>query len=44
MKMLGECGDVPEIQSSGSSGVVAPLELFQHALAKMSHHNASKAW
>jgi hypothetical protein len=41
MKMLRECGDVVEIQSNGSSGVVALLELFQHALAKLGHHNAS---
>jgi hypothetical protein len=41
MKMLGECGDVQKVQSNGSSGVVAPLELFQHALAELGHHNAS---
>jgi hypothetical protein len=41
MKMLGEFGDVPEVQSNGSSGVVSPLELFQHALSKLGHHNAS---
>jgi len=41
MKVLGECGDVVEIQSNSSSGVVSPLELFQHALAKLGHHNAS---
>jgi len=33
MKMLGECGDVLEVQSNGSGSVVSPLELFQHALA-----------
>jgi len=32
---------VQEVQSNGSSRVVAPLELFQHALAKVGHHNAS---
>src|SRR5262249_33935067 len=37
MKMLGECGDVQEVQSNGSRGVVSPLELFQHALAKLGH-------
>src|SRR5262249_15210344 len=42
MKMLGECSDVLQVQSNGSSSVVAPLELFQHALAKLGHHNASK--
>jgi hypothetical protein len=41
MKMLGECSDVVEIQSNRSIGVVSPLELFQHALAKLGHHNAS---
>jgi hypothetical protein len=41
MKILGESGDVLEVQSNGCSGVVAPLELFQHALAKLGHHNAS---
>jgi hypothetical protein len=41
MKMLGECSHVLEVQSNGSSGVVAPLELFQHALAKLGHHIAS---
>jgi hypothetical protein len=41
MAMLCECGDVLEVQSNGSGGVVAPLELFQHALAKLGHHNAS---
>jgi hypothetical protein len=41
MKMLGECGDMLEIQSNSSSGVISPLELFQHALAKLGHHNAS---
>jgi len=43
MKMLGECGHVVEVQSIGFSGVVAPLELFQQALAKLGHHNASEA-
>jgi len=43
MKVLGECGYVVEVQSNGSSGVVAPLEVFQHALAKLGHHNASEA-
>jgi len=41
MKMLGECGDVLEVQSNASGGVIAPLELIQHALAKLGHHNAS---
>jgi len=40
MKMLGEFGDVPEVQSNGCSTAVAPLELFQHALSKLGH-NAS---
>jgi hypothetical protein len=31
--MLVECGDMQEVQSNGSRGVVARLELFQHALA-----------
>jgi len=35
MKMFGECGDVVEIQSNGSSAVVSQLEFFQHALAKV---------
>jgi hypothetical protein len=39
--MLGECGDMLEVQSNGSSGVVPPLELFQHALSKLGHPNAS---
>jgi len=41
MKVLVELGDVQEVQSNGSSKVVSPLELFQPALSKLGHHNAS---
>jgi len=38
---LSEFGDVLEVQSNGSRRIVASLELLQHALSKLGHHNAS---